>query len=104
MEYRKKGECRLSKLLDEVEDNGIKDLITNIATLDNLPDKYDKSLFESYITKVKSEIKRQKLDDLKSKINGISDLDPNKTNEYLIEYQNLLRELGGRNNAKENRN
>lgn len=103
-EYRKKGECRLSKILDEVDDNGIKDLITNIATLDNLPDKYDKSLFESYISKVKSEIKRQKLEDLKSKINGISDLDPNKTNEYLIEYQNLLRELGGRKNAKENRN
>lgn len=99
-EYRKNGECRLSALLDEVEDIDVKNLIITLATLEGLPDKYDKVLFNSAIEKVKHEIKLKKLADLTEKITKYSDVDQDKTSEYLIEYQSLLRELGGKNNGK----
>jgi len=98
-EYRKKNECRLSKLLDEVDDEKIKQLIITLATNESLPQEYDIELFESAIEKVKREIKKQKLEDLKEKINKTSIVDPMKAYEYLNEYQNLLRELGGKMNA-----
>lgn len=99
-DYRKTGECRLSALLDEVDDETVKNLIITLATLDSLPDKYDKVLFESNIEKVKHEIKLKKLANLKEQIAKVSDVDASKTSEYLIEYQSLLRELGGKNNGK----
>lgn len=98
-EYRKTNGCNLSKLLDEVEDDEIKNLIITLATVEGLPEEYDKALMEAAICKVKSEIKLKKLDDLKEKINKYSSIDPEKANEYLDEYQRLLREIGGRNNA-----
>ena len=99
-EYRKNGECNFSKLLDEVEDKDVKDLITTLVMVEGMPDNYDKALMDSAITKIKSEIKKKKLDDLKEKISKYGTVDPEKANEYLKEYTNLLREIGGKNNGK----
>lgn len=99
-DYRKNGECRLSALLDEVDDEDVKNLIITLATLEGLPEKYDKSIFDSDIEKVKNEIKLKKIANLQEKITRVSEVDFDKTCEYLIEYQSLLRELGGKNNGK----
>ena len=98
-DYRKNGECRLSKLLDEVDDQSVKDLIITLATIDELPERYDKELLQSDIEKVKHEVKLKKLANLKDQIAKVSDVDLDKTSEYLIEYQSLLRELGGKYNG-----
>ena len=53
------------------------------------------------IDKVKTEIKRRKMADLREKISKVSTIDPEKTAEYLKEYEALIKELGG-NNGKSN--
>ena len=98
-EYRKNGECNFSKLLDEVEDENVKELIISLATLENMPDNYDKALMETDIAKIKSELKKRKLEDLKEKISKYSTVDPNKAQELLVEYQSIVREIGGKKNA-----
>ena len=49
------------------------------------------------IDKVKLEIKRRKMADLKERISKVSDIDPARTAEYLMEYEKLIKELGGNN-------
>lgn len=95
-EYRKSGICHLSRLLDETSDKNIKDLITNLATQESLPEEYDKNVLLGSINKVKEEIKKRKLNDLKEKIKMTSTVDKEKTNEYLKEYSQLLNEIGGK--------
>lgn len=99
-DYRKNGGCNLSRLLDEESiEKDVKDLIITLATVDSMPEKYDSVLMETAIAKIKSEIKKKKLEDLKLRINKCISIDPNKANELLEEYQSLLRELGGKNNG-----
>ena len=95
-EYRRNGECRLSKLYDEVDDEDIKDLIISLGTIESLPEEYNKDILEGAIAKVKEEIKKKKLEDLKSKIAKNESINPEKTTEYLKQYTELLRELGGK--------
>ena len=54
---------------------------------------------ETDIAKVKSELKKRKLEDLKEKISKYSTVDPNKAQELLVEYQSIVREIGGKKNA-----
>ena len=94
-EYRKNDVCRLSKLLDEVDDS-LKSLIINLGSLDMLPEEYDKDVLLGSINRVKEEIKKRKLDDLKKRITDFETVDQTKTAEYLREYSELLREIGGK--------
>ena len=95
-DYRKHDKCSLSRIYDESEDAAIKDLITSLALLETLPDEYDEKSLIGAIDKVKLEIKYRKMDDLKNKISKISTVDPEQANEYLREYEKLIRELGGK--------
>ena len=98
-DYRKNERCSLSRIYDSCDDEQIKDLISSLALVESLPDEYDENSLNGAIEKVKLEIKRRKMADLKEKISRISDIDPLKTAEYLKEYEQLIREIGG-NNAK----
>ncbi|MBR3227425.1 MAG: toprim domain-containing protein, partial [Erysipelotrichaceae bacterium] len=95
-EYRKNGECQLARLYDEVEDQSIKDLIADLATVESLPEKFDEEVLRGSIERVKEEIKKRRLEDLKRLISKNQTIDPGKTNEYLEEYTELLKELGGK--------
>lgn len=99
-EYRKTKECNFSKLLDEVEEQDVKDLIVTLATVEGMPEEYDKTLMDTAIAKIKSEIKKKKLEELKEMISKYSTVDPAKASEYLNEYQSLIKEIGGKSNAK----
>lgn len=98
-QYRKEGKCNLSKILDETDDDKVKDLITTLSNIENIPEKYDKTLFHDAVMKVKEEIKLRKLNDLKKKVNELMSIDEKKANECLNEYLKLLRELGGKSNG-----
>ena len=52
------------------------------------------------IGKVKQEIKKHHLEELKQRIAQVQNVDEDKTKQYLTEYTQLIRELGG-NNAKD---
>ena len=94
-EYRKNGKCDLSLMIDGLDDDTVKDLILNIATLENLPDEFDKDILLGSINKVKLEILKQKKDYLKKKIEKAVTLDE-ETAKDIKEYTEILRELGGK--------
>ena len=95
-EYRKKDRCDLSTLYDEVDDEDVKNLIVNLGTVENLPSAYDKDILLGSIKKVKEEIIKQRKDYLKKKIEKSLVMD-DETKEYIKEYTDILRELGGKN-------
>ncbi|MBR5341112.1 MAG: DNA primase [Erysipelotrichaceae bacterium] len=96
-DYRKHEKCSLSRIYDETDDENVKNLITNLALIETLPAEYDENSLDGAIGKIKMEIKRRKMADLKEKIDSISTVDPNKADEYLREYEKLIKELGGNN-------
>ena len=93
-EYRKNGRCQLSRMYDEVNDEGLKSLILSLGTIDSLPEGYDEEVLKGAIKRIKEEIKKRKLDDLRKEIAKYQAVDPEKTNMYLAEYTKLLKELG----------
>ena len=95
-EYRKKDRCDLSTLYDEVDDEDVKNLIVNLGTVENLPSAYDKDILLGSIKRVKEEIIKQRKDYLKKKIEKSLVMD-DETKEYIKEYTDILRELGGKN-------
>ena len=82
-------------MIDGLDDDNVKDLILNIATLENLPDEFDKDILLGSINKVKVEILKQKKDYLKKKIEKAVTLDE-ETAKDIKEYTEILRELGGK--------
>lgn len=99
-EYRKENKCSLSKIFDETDDDKVKDVITTLSTIENIPAEYDSSLFNDAVSKVKEEIKLRKLNVLKKKVNELLPTDETKANEYLKEYLELLKEIGGNKNGQ----
>ena len=96
-DYRKNEKCSLARIYDETDDEDIKTCITNLANLESLPSEYNEELLNSAIDKVKLEILRKKIDVLKDKINKTSIVDPKQSEEYLREYVELVKQLGGNN-------
>ncbi len=94
-EYRKNDNVSLSRMLDEIDDKALKDLILSLATYDSLPSVYDKETLLGSINKVKIEIKKRKLAYLRKSINDIASVDQEKAIEYIKERDKLIKELGG---------
>ena len=96
-DYRKHGECSLSRIYDESNDENIRNIISGLALFETLPTDFDETALNGAIDKVKLEIKRHKMEDLKEKISRTAQLDKNEAYEYLKEYEKLVKELGGNN-------
>jgi len=94
-DYRKNGKCSLSRIFDETDDEGIRNAITSLASIEGLPSDYDEESLNSSIDKVKLEIKRKKLDVLKKHISETQTVDPDKCQQYFKEYVELVKEVGG---------
>ena len=92
-DYRKNGKCSLPRLYDETGDESIKNLITTLAVSEFLPKEFNEDDLYCSIDKIKHEIKKKKLDMLTKQIS--KSLDSTQRDQYLEEYQNLIRELGG---------
>ncbi len=95
-EYRKKDECNLSTLYNEVDDEDVKNLIVTLATVENLPSVYDKDILLGSIKRVKEEIVKQRKNYLKKQIEKAPIIDEN-VKQMIEEYTEILRELGGKN-------
>ena len=94
-DYRKNGKCSLSRIFDETDDEDVRNTITNLVAQESLPQDFDETILLSAIDKVKLEIKRKKLEVLKEKISKTQVVDPLLSQEYLKEYIDLVKELGG---------
>ena len=93
-DYRKYEKCSLSRIIDSTEDQSIKNVISNFALVEGLPSEFSEEGLNDAINKVKREIKARKKEVLKDLINKTSIVDPEKSNEYLKEYMELVKELG----------
>jgi len=94
-DYRKNEKCSLSRIYDETNDENIKNLISSLALVEGLPDKYDETSMLGSIEKIKKEIKKQRLTLIQEKIK--TSLDVKQKEEFLKEYMELVKELGGNN-------
>lgn len=98
-EYRKNGDFSTSRILDEIRDQKLKDAIIKISMTTSIGDDFDEDIFKGAIERIKLEIKRSRLNDLKDKINKKRYESESELNEYLREYSNLLKEIGGKRNG-----
>ena len=96
-DYRRYGDIDPSRLLDEISDESIKDLLIKIEMTEEIGSEYKEDIFEGAILKVKETIKKARLEDLKIKIKETSGA---KMSEYLREYTDLIKELGGKRNGR----
>ncbi|MDO4198031.1 MAG: DNA primase [Erysipelotrichaceae bacterium] len=92
-DYRKNGKCSLPRLYDETTDEDIRNLITTLAVSEFLPKEFKEEDLNCSIDRIKQELKKRKLDSLKKTIE--KSLDGKERDEYLREYEDLIRELGG---------
>lgn len=93
-DYRKYEKCSLSRIIDSTDDESIKNVISNFALVEGLPQEFDEVSLKDAISKVKREIKTKKKEVLKEMINKTSLVDPEQSNQYLKEYMELVKELG----------
>ena len=96
-DYRKHEKCSISRIYDETDDEVIRNLITSLALVEDLPKEYDEIALNGSIEKVKREIKKRRLEYLKNEVSKASTADPKQAEMYLNEYLNLIKELGGNN-------
>ena len=84
------------QLLISTEDR-IRNLIADLSVPETLPNEYDEESLNGAIARVKNEVKQKRIADLKEKISKTAAVDPEKADEYLKEYEKLIKELGGDN-------
>ena len=99
-DYRKNNKCSLSRIYDQTSDEAIKNLITNMALLETLPNDFNEDSLNGAIDRIKLEIKRKNAENLKQKIADLPSLSSEKAQEYLREYEKVIRELGGNNEER----
>ena len=100
-DYRKNAKCSLSRIYDESGDEEIRDLITTLATVEDLQSVYHEDIFTGAMERIKREIKQRKLKDLEERISRLSGLSNEESDETLREYLKLVKELGGSYGKKE---
>ena len=103
-EYRKYGDCHFNRIYDKTDNEAIRKLITDLATIESLPKKYSEDILKGAILKVKQEIQLRKLAKLRQEMAKIATVDPQKAQEYLKEYTQITKELGGTYGKKNSRN
>lgn len=94
-EYRKNGECSFASIYDSTNNNKIKDILLEIGMIDTLPNRYEEDILNGAINRIKLEIKKIKLEDLKQKISKYENVSEEEYIKYLSEYTKLTRDLGG---------
>lgn len=95
-DYRKNEKCSLSRIYDECGDDDIRNLIGNLAVIDGLPEEFDEIVLDDAIAKVKLEIQKKKIEELRKLISKTSTVDPAASVKYMEEYTQLIKEVGGK--------
>ena len=82
-----------------IHDKEISDTLVKISMDKDIADEFDEEIFMGSIRKIKLEIKKSKLQDLKQKIAKKKYTSEEELEKYLKEYNDLLKEIGGRKNG-----
>ena len=64
--------------------------------MENLPEEYDEELLRGAIGKVKEEMNRRRMEQLKQKIAAVMDLDEAETKRLMREYEEIIKDLAKR--------
>ena len=101
-DYRKNNKCSLGRIFGQTDDENIKNLINNLDNVDLNHDEYDEESLMGAIARVKKEVMLKKIADLKEKITINMTVDPKKAQELMIEYEKMIKDLGGNNGEEGN--
>lgn len=97
-QYRSYGEFDYSRLLDELEDDNLIKIVTDILMREDMVKKYEKPLVYDSIKIVKNELLKQKRNALMKKIKQRElNSDFEELDEILKELSEINRRLGGKN-------
>ncbi len=97
-EYRRHGDLKSARLLDEMNDEHSKDLLLKVEMSETISGNFKEDIFQGAIDRIKLEINRAHLDELERKIKNA---DEQKRDAYLKEYTALIKELGGLRNGRD---
>ena len=96
-DYAQNGKCSLGRIFGTTDDENIKKLINNLSAIELGKEEFDQDNLLGAISRVKQEVTKKKLQDLKEKINQSSIVDQKTSQKYLEEYENIIKNLGGNN-------
>ena len=95
-DYVEYGDCNYTRIFDKTNDENIRSILLDLGTIETLAIPFNEDILKGAILKVKNEMKKAKLADLKNKIMQYQHVNSELANEYLIEYTKLAKELGGK--------
>jgi hypothetical protein len=85
-----------SRIYNATDDPQIQNLIGDLSLMENLPEEYDEELLRGAIGKVKEEMNRRRMEQLKQKIAAVKDLDEAETKRLMREYEEIIKDLAKR--------
>ena len=94
LDYKNYGTCSLSIILDYTDDEGVKKLIINLGSSEDIVSEYNYNVFVDTVNRINRELKLAEIDKIKSDINEYdSKGDKEKVKELLNKFQKLAKEL-----------
>jgi len=94
-DYRKNDNCQAARLYDSLTDEKLKSLIATLSTSELIPEEFSEEILMGAINKEKIELKKLRLEELKTIISKNDVVDKLASEKALLEYQNIMRELKG---------
>ena len=95
-DMRRHDNVSFSRIYNVTDDPQIQNLIGDLSLMENLPEEYDEELLRGAIGKVKEEMNRRRMKQLKEKIAAVKDLDEKETNRLMREYEEIIKDLAKR--------
>ena len=95
-DMRRHDNVSFSRIYNVTDDTQIQNLIGDLSLMENLPEEYDEELLRGAIGKVKEEMNRRRMKQLKEKIAAVKDLDEKETNRLMREYEEIIKDLAKR--------
>ena len=92
LDYKRNGECKLNRLLNTVEDDSTRNLITTIATTNDLVSEYNRYVFENTIDRILKETLKKQIDQLKNEIDSLGPQDREKERQLMLKFSELVKE------------
>ncbi|MBQ1788139.1 MAG: hypothetical protein II004_04330, partial [Erysipelotrichaceae bacterium] len=95
-DMRRHDVVSFSRIYNATDDPQIQNLIGDLSLMENLPEEYDEELLRGAIGKVKEEMNRRRMEQLKQKIAAVKDLDEAETRRLMREYEEIIKDLARR--------
>lgn len=94
LDFKSNGSCKLSRILDNTEDQEVKNLIVTLATTNGVISEYNSNVFRDTMKKVSRSLKMAEFDQIKKNINECdANGEKEKSKELTLKLQQLAKEL-----------